>query len=99
MYYYHSNVQDLCESYDESLEHFHPADWINLHDDDEEENDNKEVANLLAELDFTFLSVVNKAEDECRRAWSHVGECGSEEVFKYFFGEILVTTSEVQLIH
>lgn len=94
LYYYHSNIQDVCEAYDESLEHFHPDDWINLNEDSEE-NDNKDIANLLAELDFTFLNVVNKAEDQCRQAWLHVCECSSEEVYKYFFGEMLDITTEV----
>lgn len=26
MYYYHSNIQDVCEGYNESLEHFYSDD-------------------------------------------------------------------------
>lgn len=69
-----------------------------MNDDEVAENANKNIANLLAQLDFTFLSVVNKAEDECRRAWLHVGECGSEEVYKYFFGEILDVLLEFSML-
>ncbi|MFB6468852.1 hypothetical protein ACE38V_19020 [Cytobacillus sp. Hz8] len=88
MEYYWRSLSDINSRFDESLEVFYPAKWMNLSlknsTNDEEIDDAIDALNSAEEA---MSILMDKAEEKCKWVWELILFLNFSEVKKYFFGE------------
>lgn len=87
---YWSQLYNIDEAFDESLEYYRPAGWINLglKGTTEDEDIDDAIASLNETLN-SFEAIMKKAEQKCIEMWKIVLLKPKDEVLKYFFGEVI----------
>jgi hypothetical protein len=88
MDYYWSTLSDLNSKFDESLEVFYPARWMNLSlENTTKDDDIDEAIDALNNAEETMHVLMNKAEEKCKWVWELILLSNFSEVKEYFFGE------------
>ena len=96
MSHYWSELANLEENFDESLEIFNPAGWVNIglkgstNDDiiDDAISSLKHTTNL-------FGNIMDKSEEKCINVWRFILKNPIKKVHKCFFGKIVNYNEEV----
>lgn len=87
---YWSQLYNLNEAFDESLEYYRPAGWLNLglKGTTEDEDIDDAILSLNETVDY-FKILMNKSEQKCIEMWKIVLLQPKDDVIKYFFGEVI----------
>lgn len=87
---YWSQLYNIDEAFDESLEYYRPAGWLNLGlKGTTEDEDIDDAIVSLNETVNCFEKLMNKAEQNCIEMWKIALLKPKDDVLKYFFGEVI----------
>ena len=92
---YWSRLNSIMESFDQSLEVFHPEKWFNMSKTGTTENElvDETVSNLYDVTDNMF-ELASDAEERCKDLWEFLLLGDNKEVQKYFVGDISMYNKE-----
>lgn len=94
--YYWGQINDVLENFDESLEYFDTASWINI---GLKGTANDKLSDLAYKsLDKTegyFSKLLNQAEEKCVHMWRIVFFNSNAKVIKHFFGKSVRFDAEI----
>ncbi len=87
--YYCTQVDDVLEKYDESLEIYHPSEWLKL-------TQNPKTKSIFRDVHIAITKATDKLEDlralmkkDCEYIWTLILNEPLNEVHDHFFGEII----------
>lgn len=88
MEYYWSTLNDINSNFDESLEVFYPARWMNLSlENTTEVEEIDEAIDALESAEESMSILMDKAEEKCKWIWELILLSNFKEVKEYFFGK------------
>lgn len=85
--HYSSELDWIIENYDQSLEVFHPEEWISILKEEEEWSIGETVSSLN-EAARNMTRLERDAEEKCREIWQYMLLGNNKEAQKYFVGSI-----------
>lgn len=86
---YWARINSVMESFDESLEVFHPEKWFNMTKTGTTESDliDRTIESLY-EADDNMSELAREAEERCKELWEFLLLGDNKEVQTYFLGDI-----------
>lgn len=88
MSYYCTQLSDISERLDESLEVFYPAKWMAISlGEDLKDNEMEEALENIRCTENSFYKLMERAEKKCSDIWRIVFIDFNREVRRHFFGE------------
>lgn len=94
--YYWSQINDVLENFDESLEYFDTASWINIALNGAAYDKLSDLAyKSLHKTEDYFSKLLDQAEEKCINMWRIVFFNSNAKVIKHFFGKSIKFDAEV----
>lgn len=94
-HYFHT-LANLAELYDESVETFNPAAWMNLaREGTTNVNELDKAEKYLNKASDAFFTLSNKSLKKCKQMWHIVFFESPKEVIEHFFGEELIISKNI----
>lgn len=93
-------ISDLNSSFDESIEHFYPANWFGISQSgttNDEDIDNAILAINKAEDALRVL--LDRAEIKCNEIWKYLFTSKQNEVIRHFIEEETLNLIDIQLLY
>jgi hypothetical protein len=94
--HYYNTLSNLSELFDESIEVFNPAAWMNLgREGTTNVNELDKAEKYLNKAQNAFFDLSNKSIKKCKEMWHIVFFKSPKEVMEHFFGEELIINENI----
>lgn len=100
MVQYWGKVSDVNSNFDESIEHFYPANWISISQSgttDDEDIDNAIIA--INNAEDALRALLDRVEIKCNEIWKYLYTTKKYEVISYFIEEETIGLVDLQLLY